>query len=160
MPSSSLLSSMIFSAARNHALEQARGDTDQVDAPGVMLINRAMAERLWPDEDPIGQRMRLYTSPSNFGPWLEIVGVVADAKLRDIGEDSRTEMFQPIDQVGNTWPWIIRDRTLVVQTSVDPMSLAGAIQSSVAVIDADGRIEKVYTKVKAAENARQVLEDL
>lgn len=31
---------------------------------------------------------------------------------------------------------------------------------STFVIDADGRIEKVYTKVKAAENARQVLEDL
>ncbi len=112
-------------------------DGDRLDAPGVMVINQTMAQRLWPDEDPVGQRLRLYTSPGSFGPWLEIVGVVADAKLLDIGEDSRTEMYQPVDQVGNTWPWVVRDRTLVVRTSVDPMSLAGAMRDTVAVINAD-----------------------
>ena len=120
-------------------------ELDQIDAIGVMLINQTMAERLWPDEDPIGRRMRLYTSPGNFGPWLEIVGVVGDTKILELSEETRTEMFQPIDQAGNTWPWTVRDRTLVIRTSTAPLPLAGAVQNSVAAIDADVPVYDVQT---------------
>jgi len=120
-------------------------DSDQIDSPGVMLINQTMAQRLWPDENPIGQRMRFYTSPSNFGPWLEIVGIVGDAKILELGEDARTEMIQPLAQAGNTWPFMIRDRTLVVRTTTDPMSIAGAVQTSVVAIDADLPVYDVRT---------------
>jgi putative ABC transport system permease protein len=119
--------------------------SDEADATGVILINTTMAEKVWPGEDPIGQRMRLYTSPSNTGPWLEIVGVVGNSKILELGEEPRTEMFQPLSQVVNTWPWVVRDRTVILRTSTDPMSAVGAARNVVAGIDDNLPIYAVQT---------------
>jgi putative ABC transport system permease protein len=134
---------------RTMGIPVARGreftSSDEAGAPGVILINTTMAEKVWSGEDPIGQRMRLYTSPSSTGPWLEIVGIVGDSKILELGEEPRTEMFQPLRQVGNTWPWIVRDRTLIVRTSTDPMSVVGAARNVVAGIDDNLPIYAVQT---------------
>lgn len=54
-------------------------------------------------------------------------------------------MFQPLSQVVNTWPWVVRDRTVILRTSTDPMSAVGAARNVVAGIDDNLPIYAVQT---------------
>ncbi len=51
---------------------------DNRNAQYVAIVNEAMAKKFWPDEDPIGQRLRLIHSA---GQWREVVGVVSDSRM-------------------------------------------------------------------------------
>jgi predicted permease len=57
--------------------------TDTPKAPGVVVVNEAMAQKYWPGKSALGQRLRTRTFD---GPEFEVVGVVADYKLRSVGE--------------------------------------------------------------------------
>jgi predicted permease len=60
-------------------------DFDSRDTPTsqrVVVVNQAMAQRYWPGQDAIGHRIRLREGPDTF----EVVGVIADHKVRTIGE--------------------------------------------------------------------------
>src|SRR5262249_46510932 len=61
-------------------------DRDTPSSPLVAIVNRTMAERYWPGQDPIGKRLRL-DGPS--GEVYEVVGVSGDHKVRTIGEPPR-----------------------------------------------------------------------
>ena len=75
-------------------------DRDRVGQPRVAVINRAMAERYFRGEDPIGRRISFaYENPPQ--P-LEIVGVVKDSKLDEVREESQAAMYVPYLQNGYT----------------------------------------------------------
>ena len=57
---------------------------DHAEAPRVVIVNQAVAQRFWPGEDPIGRRLRLDEPDSK---WSEVVGVVGD--VRRAARDSR-----------------------------------------------------------------------
>ena len=50
----------------------------------VGRVNEALARRFWPDESPLGQRVRIADGRS-----YEVVGVASDHKIRSVGEDAR-----------------------------------------------------------------------
>jgi putative ABC transport system permease protein len=105
------------------------------DRPGsvpVVIINQTMAKRLWPDEDPIGQRITI-TDPVHEGERTsrEIVGVVGDVKHAGLGSPSRSEMYVPSLQAPFLW------MSLVVRTSMDPWSLSETVIAQVRAVDPD-----------------------
>jgi predicted permease len=57
--------------------------TDTPASPEVAIVNEAMARKYWPNQNPIGQRLRLITFN---GRELEVVGVSADYKVSTVGE--------------------------------------------------------------------------
>jgi predicted permease len=61
-------------------------ETDTEQAPPVAIVTKAFARRFWPDESAVGKRVRTRVAT---GPVVEIVGVVADHKVRTIGESPR-----------------------------------------------------------------------
>ena len=65
--------------------------TDTADAPRVAIVSRGMAARYWPDENPLGKRIRLAARTV----WAEIVGVAADAKFRLFTPDSTPFLYLP-----------------------------------------------------------------
>ncbi len=69
--------------------------TDWEGAPLVVVINRAMAERAWPGEDPVGKRLR-FRSPD--APERVVVGVVADVKNQTLGEVVDPMVYLPTTQ--------------------------------------------------------------
>jgi hypothetical protein len=74
-----------------HAL--AFNDADRAGAQLVVMMNRKLAEHFWPNQSPIGKRMRIGT-PQMQTPWLTIVGEVADVKLRFSGRaDERSVLL-------------------------------------------------------------------
>ena len=86
------------------------GPSDRPDSPPVFIINETMAKRYWPDQDPVGTRIRRGGTDSTM-PQTTIVGVVADMKQDRLDGEVKPEMFIPHAQFA--WP----EMSLVVRTS-------------------------------------------
>jgi len=111
-------------------------DADSETAPPVTLINETLARRFWPDRDPVGQRMRT-GSPEDPGPWITVVGVVADVKQYGLDSEQKTQFYRPLRQLP------LRTLTLVLRTSVEPAGLTTGLRDAVAAVDADLPIDSV-----------------
>jgi putative ABC transport system permease protein len=104
-------------------------ERDGADAPLVLVINQTMAELIWPDEEPVGQRIS-FEGPE--GPWFEIVGVVGDTKHFGLDEAAKGAMYTPYPQ--KAWPWMSW-MTFVLRTSLDPQSLVGSVRQELRGMD-------------------------
>jgi putative ABC transport system permease protein len=102
----------------------------------VMVINQAMAQHLFPDVDPIGQRIRLYAPK---GPAYEVIGVVGDVHHHGLDATPRPEMFIAYQQVPHG------GMTLVVRSAGEPLALAGAIRREVNAVDPDQAVGEFST---------------
>ena len=65
-------------------------DADRGGAQNVMLIGEQTARTLWPDADPIGQRVRI---GGNDGPWRTIVGIVGDVRHQELAAPPTMQMY-------------------------------------------------------------------
>jgi putative ABC transport system permease protein len=101
---------------------------DAATAPQSVIINETMARMFWPGEDPVGRRIK-YGSLASQGPWMTIVGVVADSRRTGYDAVVRPETYLPHAQTQDG------ALMLVVRTSGDPADLAPALRSTVREID-------------------------
>ncbi len=111
-------------------------DADRRDAPPVMSVNRALAERLWPGGDALGKRVRLLSGESF--EWT-VVGVVGDVRQTGLARDPAPEIYLPHDQ------WTFRTMFVVLRTDGDPASLAPAARRAVEAVDPDITVARVAT---------------
>lgn len=101
-------------------------DRDREGAPRVAIVNETLVRDLFPNTNPIGQRLRVLSrQPSTW----EIVGVVKDSKYRSLGEDSMPYIFLPYLQ--NPQPAM----ALHVQTSGNPRDVVAAVRREVQTLD-------------------------
>ena len=110
-------------------------ERDTQDAPPVVIINETMAQRMFPNEDPIGKRLSFGRIPDKY----EIVGVVGDVKQD--GLDKATPLQAYGARLGLTFPAM----TLVVRTAGEPTAMTEAIRNAVLQIDKEQPIAKVRT---------------
>ena len=113
-------------------------DSDTADAPAVMVINEAAARKFFPNEDPLGKRIK-QAWPESPGPWREIVGVVGDVKQNGLDADQLAEIYLPEDQ--NTW----NSMAIVMRTLVPPASMFPAAKAAIQEIDRELPISAVHT---------------
>ncbi len=99
---------------------------DEPQAAPAVIINETLARQFWPNEDPVGQRLKLL-----FSPWLTVVGVVADMHHTALDRRPNPELFLPHSQEPQAF------MTVVVRTTNDPLSLAGAVREQVKAVDKD-----------------------
>jgi predicted permease len=109
-----------------HGREFSRQDNDT--SAGVAIINEAMAQRYWPGHDPIGKQIFL-----TFGKRqrLEIVGVAATGKYRNLREEPQPFMFRPFSQVYEP------QAVLAVQTAGDPTLMLATVEREIHKLDAN-----------------------
>ena len=108
---------------------------DTVTAPGVVIINQAMARRYWLKQDPVGTRIRLSSSQ----PWLTVVGVIGDVRHNGLDRGIRPEIYRPYTQAA--WPFM----TVVVRTASAPAAFATAVKRALLTIDPDQAASGVAT---------------
>ena len=68
--------------------------SDVQDAVPVALVNQEMADRLWPNQDPLGQRFHIALPPAD----VTVVGVIETGKYVNVGEDPAPAYFRPVEQ--------------------------------------------------------------
>ena len=121
--------------------ELAAGDT--VGAQRVMIVSRALATRLWPGRDPLGQRARLGSAS---GSEVMVVGVVSDATFLSLGDRSPDRAYLPIRQNYREW------ETLVVHTRGDAMTVLPRIRAIVASVDPSLPLFGIMTMQRSIES--------
>src|SRR5258708_16699981 len=103
-------------------------DDDSNLAPASVIVNQTLARKLWPDADPIGERIRLRSD----APWLSVVGVVADLKNHGSSVVTQPEMYFPhTDQPFGVWA-DLRSVTLLVRTALEPQHTVGALPNQLS----------------------------
>jgi predicted permease len=119
-------------------------DADGEKAPLVAIINETMAKKFWPNQDALGKHFG--TKGAN-GPFMEVVGVVKDAKYQNVVENPQAFYYVPFEQS------YISLRTIHVRTTVPSESLALQIQSVIHQVVPDVPVTQVKTMNEALEGA-------
>jgi predicted permease len=96
--------------------------SDTPDSPPVAVINSRLVKLYWPNDDPIGQQIRLSgSSPTEgYGPWRTIVGIVGDVKQHGLDQDTPQQIYLPVVQQTRTTVYAVaRTRGAVPHTSIE-----------------------------------------
>jgi predicted permease len=113
-------------------------DRDTMASQPVAIIDETMRRKYWPNEDPVGKRITFQGGQNN-PIWREIVGVVGHVKHKGLEGESRVQYYIPHSQSQNAF------MTLVIRTSVDPTSVAGAVRGAISGLDKDLPVFRVKT---------------
>jgi predicted permease len=125
-------------------------ERDRADTPGAVLISESLAKRKFPDQDPIGQRVRLGPNTGHSDrPWVTIVGVVGDVKQASLAVSQSDAFYIPTPQ----WSWVDPRQLFVVRADGDPAKLAPIIKTAIWSVDKDQPIVHVATMSSLLESS-------
>jgi putative ABC transport system permease protein len=98
-------------------------DRDRRDAPPVILIDETLARQYWPNENPIGQRMRLW------GEFREVVGIVGQVHHYGLEKQPEPTIYAPYDQMPD------KAMALAVLTTMETETVVRAVKEAVWSVD-------------------------
>jgi putative ABC transport system permease protein len=104
---------------------------DNHDGAGLAIINQAIAQAFWPNQEPIGKHIE------HVGPHadtLEIIGVAGNVAPADLRGSPVHTVYIPAAQAYLMFPWQ-PDITLLARTSGDPQSLVPVLRNAIASVD-------------------------
>ncbi|HEV3277378.1 MAG TPA: ABC transporter permease [Terriglobia bacterium] len=105
--------------------------TNRIDqAPGVVIVNHKLAERLWPGQNPVGKRIAWPTLVGPGRPPLEVVGVAADSRFLSLVRDAPLLMYVPLAQNYSG------RMTIIVRTASAPADIAALVRREISAVDA------------------------
>jgi putative ABC transport system permease protein len=125
---------------------RAFSSADGPDSQGVAILNQALARRYWPNEDPIGQQIRVHLPPtrSPWQPvardsWLTVVGIVQDVREWEWGEEKVAQVYLPYAQNPS------RIMRLAVRTDGNPVAFTTAVRHAIESVDANQPVTEIRT---------------
>jgi putative ABC transport system permease protein len=101
---------------------------DDLGAPPVLIVNAALAARVFPGEDPVGKRVRFGGASA---PWMTVIGVVGNVKHGSLEEVPKPEFYITYRQGPPVGPYI------VLRTRDDAANLSGSVRQAVRELGAD-----------------------
>jgi predicted permease len=117
-------------------LERGRlfNDQDLEDTPQVAVINQAAARTYWPNQDPLGKRVRLHLDSrellNSAGPaWTTIVGVIADARTESLADAATPQIYRSIYQHP------AKSLAIFLRGQLDPSTILEQERSQVQAVD-------------------------
>ncbi len=113
---------------------------DNLNSPRVVIVNQSLAQKVFPNQDPIGKRIDVGWGDPGFS---EIIGVVADAKQEALTAEHRSSTFMLYSQNAALMEYL--DTNLVVRTSQEPLSAVAAIRSRIQQLDPNQPLADVKT---------------
>ncbi len=124
---------------------------ERVGKPDVVIVSEAAARLYWPNQDPIGKRLRF------MGPrWRTVIGVASDVKEASMQADAAPHTYtpylqEPDDVVTSTTLDEFRVLHLAVRTPSDPSAISSALRETIASLDpqiAVGDVKTMETTVR------------
>jgi putative ABC transport system permease protein len=122
---------------------------DRPDSVPVVIVNRSMAEHLWPGQRAIGKRLHV-GNPQKPYPWATVVGIVADIKRGGRDQPSGDQWYipsrQPATLFGPNEPLTIAaGGYIVLRSALPPEQMEGVLRSTVTAVDPQLALEDVQT---------------
>jgi predicted permease len=111
---------------------------DTLEKDRVIIVDEFMASEYWPNQDPIGKRVRFGDLKST-APHRTVVGVVGRVKQYGLDTDGRIALYVPHTQSGT------RALYVTVRTEADPAALAASVKAQIRAIDPDLPVYRVRT---------------
>ncbi|HKY26752.1 MAG TPA: ABC transporter permease [Pyrinomonadaceae bacterium] len=118
---------------------------DTPESPPVIIIDEALAQQHFPNEDPIGKRISQSTSGT---PSLEIVGVVRHVEHNTLEGQAtrRPQIYTSFNQIPvDRLPSSTRRINVLTRTDVEPLSLSPAVRGQIAALNKDQAVFNVRT---------------
>jgi putative ABC transport system permease protein len=101
-------------------------DQDLEDTPSIAVINQAAARTYWPNQDPVGKRVRLRAAKPD---WTTIVGVIADARTESLAAAGTPQVYLDIYQRQ------AKDLAFFLRGQVDPATISAQVRTQVQAVD-------------------------
>jgi putative ABC transport system permease protein len=114
-------------------------EQDTSDSFKVALINKTMADQLWPNQDPLGRHISFPSDQKNPQPWRTVVGVVHDVSQYGLDKKAPMQIYVPHSQ----FPQSVS--TIVVKTDMEPTAMTAAIRREILALDKDQAVFNVTT---------------
>ena len=113
-------------------------DRDDGAAPGVVIINQALARQMWPKQDPLSDRLHIGkgVGPEFDEPPRQIIGIVGDTRDGGLNRDPRPVMYIPLAQVPdgiNALNVKITPLAWIMRTRGEPYAVRSVVQESLRV---------------------------
>lgn len=102
---------------------------DRSGAPPVLVVNEEFVRQNFPNQDAIGQAIRIGWGPPDAEPYREIVGVVADVRGDEIGAPPPSTVY--LSQAQAPSPWM----KVLVRSALPPATLTSAVRTAVRELD-------------------------
>jgi predicted permease len=97
--------------------------------PPPIIVSERLVDRFWPGQDPIGKRMK-FGAPDSTAPWMRIVGVARETKMRSLPENDTTDpdVFQPFRPQ-------VRTFSVMLRTAVPPETLVETVRRAIRGVE-------------------------
>ena len=121
-------------------------ERDTKDSLKVTIIDERLAREYWPDEDPIGRRVR-FGPPEDNEPWHTIIGVVGEVRHERLDASTRKTVYLPFAQVP------MGGSSLAIRTEGRPENLITAVRNQVKEMDPDLPVTRVMPMTEIVSRA-------
>jgi putative ABC transport system permease protein len=116
-------------------------EQDKASAPPVAIISEAAARRFFPNQNPLGRRIRLFSARVEW-PWHTVVGVVGDVRQFVFDREQRATVYLPHAQLAESgMEWM----TMAIRASGDPLTIVPAVREQIQGIDPDLPLYQIRT---------------
>lgn len=112
-------------------------DSDRSGAPGVAVVNQALADKFWPKRAAIGQKLRF--GQGRGARSLEVIGIAGNGKYQVSVDRYEPYIYVPSRQFRNP------EMTLFVYTAGDPAAMAPAIRAAINAVSPDVPVHELHT---------------
>ncbi len=130
---------MGISVVAGRAFQEGDGELE----PGAVVVSRALADRIWPDQDPIGKRIRLNGDTTELG-WERIVGVVESTRDQGLRNDPLQVVYHPLVGPHGDEGWATPNLGYVVRAE-NPLALVDGVREAVREMDPNLPLTAVRT---------------
>jgi putative ABC transport system permease protein len=134
---------------------------DRADSPLVVVVNRTLAQRYWPGQDPIGKRIH-FGGKSTAVPWLTIVGEIGDIRQGAADQDTEPQCYQPASQFLRSFAGYMPADTLtgdggviILRSTLPPEQMTGSLRAVVRSLDPQLPLTQLQSMERAVDDGRE-----
>jgi predicted permease len=129
-----------------HSRGRAFSRDDRSTGPKVAILSESFARELFPNQDPVGKRIRSSSTVVSGDP-LEVVGVVGDVRYTDLADAGRNVVYVPQSQ--SAW----RAMAMVLRVEGDPGGRADEVREAIWAVDPSAPITEVRTMAQVTASS-------